>query len=526
MNEIVTSCLKIQNTRFPCQINDVNYNSLTDFVHQITRNAHLPFSAYRTENYKRTFVYACTFAQYGCSSKLVFTQFTDYFENHYFTFELQFCCLQHNNHPLNTHFVEAHRNCLPQTTIDQIRFQTQLGVLPGRIRSNLDVEIGSTLFYDIRRSVIHEEKTEDLVQLIQFLREGNQKHIIVHDPNDTLESITIIDKDILNSNYASDIAIMDDTAMTNMYGLAIEEVIVVDQEDHSQLLGYSVLSNKSEDGFSSFFKDYSTLNVSQFRIIVVDRLEAQYNALEEHFPDTYIVFCLVHIKRDLLTYFNSNDGIIIGFEALRKNPLYSFEYLNYLMRRKDELKGHKGYRCIEILINRYEHWLPLLVIQHGFYFNIDTSRIEGFFGLLKGNYGHDRGTLTSVIKNLNNLCGLLKTQSYRRYSYTFNNFSNFNLIKQDELKLYGGMVLNFLQIEYDAFNLGNTNIPCVWCELRRRNDPHAIPCRHTITNDTIINVNQIHPRFLRYDDFGSAFPNTVLINNENTQITKNRSCIY
>lgn len=80
---------------------------------------------------------------------------------------------------------------LSQTTIDQIRFQTQLGVLPGRIRSNLDVEIGSTLFYDIRRSVIQEEKTEDLVQLIQFLRERNQKRIIVHDPNDTLELFQI-----------------------------------------------------------------------------------------------------------------------------------------------------------------------------------------------------------------------------------------------------------------------------------------------------------------------------------------------
>ena len=198
---------------------------------------------------------------------------------------------------------------LSQTTINQISFQTQLGVLTGRIRSNLDVEIGSTLFYNIRRSVIHEEKTEDLVQLIQFLREGNQISIIVHDPNDTLESITIIDNDMLNTNYASDIAIMDDTAMTNMYGLPIEAIIVVDQEDHSQLLGYSVFANKSEDSFSSFFKDYSALNAPQFRIVVVDRLEAQYNALEEHFPDTYIIFCLVHIRRDLLSYFNSNDEI-------------------------------------------------------------------------------------------------------------------------------------------------------------------------------------------------------------------------
>ena len=72
----------------------------------------------------------------------------------------------------------------------------------------------------------------------------------------------------------------------------------------------------------------------------------------------------------------------------------------------------RGKRCIQLLIERYEHWLPYLVIQRGMYLHKDTSRIEGLFCLLKGNYGHDRGKIINVINNLNKLCGVLKTQHY------------------------------------------------------------------------------------------------------------------
>ena len=54
--------------------------------------------------------------------------------------------------------------------------------------------------------------------------------------NGVLNSLTIIDNEILRSDYSSDIAIIDDTCMTNMYGLPVEGVIVVDQESHTQLL--------------------------------------------------------------------------------------------------------------------------------------------------------------------------------------------------------------------------------------------------------------------------------------------------
>ena len=177
MNEITEMCCKIQKNRFPCIIGEVTYDSLTSFVHQISTNA-LPFSARYTDCRQSKCIYTCTFQ--SCSAKLVFKHDKDFYDNDYYTFDLQSSFLQHSNHLLNPRFIEAHRNCYSQKTCDEIRYQTAIGVLPGRIRSNLDVECSSQIFYNIRRPVINETKKEDLESLIESLEKGKEKRVKVN----------------------------------------------------------------------------------------------------------------------------------------------------------------------------------------------------------------------------------------------------------------------------------------------------------------------------------------------------------
>lgn len=256
MNDIIQACSKINRTQFPSSIDGVEYKSLTDYVHKITRKFFSPFSAKYTEKTKKNYIYEYTFSKNGCFSKLVFSHFIDFYENQYFTFNTQDCNFQHCNHPLNEHFVESHRNCCSDEIVEQVKFQTKLGVLPGRIRSNFDIEVGSNHFYEMRRPILEEERQEDLDSLIQMMQKGNKKKIKVRRNNGILESITILDYEIMKSDYSSDIAVIDDTAMTNMYGLPLEAIVVVDQEKHTQLLGYSIIKNKSSESFSTFFSDY------------------------------------------------------------------------------------------------------------------------------------------------------------------------------------------------------------------------------------------------------------------------------
>lgn len=72
---------------------------------------------------------------------------------------------------------------------------------------------------------MQEDKKEDIDSLIENLRKGNQKRIKVHDPDNILSSITVVDDEIISSNYSADIAIIDDTTMTNIYGLPLVKIL-------------------------------------------------------------------------------------------------------------------------------------------------------------------------------------------------------------------------------------------------------------------------------------------------------------
>lgn len=119
------------------------------------------------------------------------------------------------------------------------------------------------------------------------------------------------------------IAILDDTAMTNMYRLHFEAMIVIDQETNTQLLTYSIIPNKFQIHLLIILKISWKLEEK----IVVDRFQAQIDAIQEIFSGSYIVFCLVHIRRDLLSYFWPNDEIITSFEHAIVSSSTSLEFL-------------------------------------------------------------------------------------------------------------------------------------------------------------------------------------------------------
>lgn len=90
MNKLIIACPKIQNPEFRCTIDDVQYESLTDFVHKISHQSFMPYSARKTCQNRANIIYHCSFsALTGCKSQLVFSQFTNFTSNHYFSFNIQ-----------------------------------------------------------------------------------------------------------------------------------------------------------------------------------------------------------------------------------------------------------------------------------------------------------------------------------------------------------------------------------------------------------------------------------------------------
>ena len=195
-NQIIISCSKIQNIHFPAEIDGVPFESLTKYVHHITRQLFLRFSADETSKERSSMVFWCTFSSVGCTAKLVSSKFQTFTSDVYYSFNLQCSNLNHSNHQLDRHFIEAHRNCLSNQQIQDIRYQTGLGFIPGRIRTNLNVECGSDIYYNIRRPILRNLNNESLDSLIEKLQNVNEKLIKIVKTEETLNRITIIDNSI------------------------------------------------------------------------------------------------------------------------------------------------------------------------------------------------------------------------------------------------------------------------------------------------------------------------------------------
>ncbi|KAK8878053.1 hypothetical protein M9Y10_004816 [Tritrichomonas musculus] len=118
MNDIILYSAKINNTKFPCIIDEIKYETLTQYVNQTSRKAECPFSAEKTEKYRKSYVYTCTFSLNGCKARLVFTLYDDFYKNNYFTFNMKENEFRHCNHPVISRFTEAHRNCIDKSKIE------------------------------------------------------------------------------------------------------------------------------------------------------------------------------------------------------------------------------------------------------------------------------------------------------------------------------------------------------------------------------------------------------------------------
>lgn len=159
-----------------------------------------------------------------------------------------------HNHTLNLHFIEAHRNCLSAEQINEIIYQTKVGVLPGRIRTNTDADnIERQIFYNIRRNLLKDTKKENLDNLIRLLEKNNENKTIMHLHNNVLSSLTVLHQEIALSDYATDICVIDDTCLTNLYGLPLEVIVSIDSENHTQILAYGFIENKTTQSFINFF---------------------------------------------------------------------------------------------------------------------------------------------------------------------------------------------------------------------------------------------------------------------------------
>lgn len=502
MNNIIDKCMEIYQITFPYN----QYNTITDFVTNITKELGMPFSAYQTNEKNKNYVFKCTFNgrrsdKHNCPACLVFTK-DSIDKNSSFTFNY-IDSITYHNHSEAIDFYNAHRNMLDESQKIELKNQCKLGVPPGIIRSNLSISTNSNIFYNIRRDVLKQEKIENLDSLTEHLKKIKNFEFILHKSDDgNFKSLTAIHLKVSESSYWNDIVNVDDTAGTNIYNIPLMMMVTIDQDLHTQILAYGFLPDKTQESFQLFFQDVRKITQKPIRAIIMDRCAAQFNAAKVIYPESTIGFCLIHIQRNLETL--NNIEIMQLFFNMKFDNNYCEKFIDYLKQLiiSNENKEKNGINMLKILVQTRNHWLPIDMELQGLCKEfLNTSRVECIFSKFKTNYMFSNMNIINASKRLCNFANILIIESINhidsdwRYYYDENVpiFRNLNINK------IGYFYIKYIsKTYYDNLvsNNSETNV-CCWCVLRNKYPMFSIPCAHILQNIENISLRDIPLRFIR-----------------------------
>ena len=155
------------------------------------------------------------------------------------------------------------------------------------------------VLYAARRKEIEQLKGNEINNLLNEMKQWkNWSNIINVNKDNKLESFYVFHDPISRANYSSDICIIDDTSCTNYFGMPLLVILSEDENARSQVVSFSIMSSRTSSSFEEYFKVVKD-KVGEIRLFICDRNKTQIKALKTVFPKCKIIFCAVHIGRNI-----------------------------------------------------------------------------------------------------------------------------------------------------------------------------------------------------------------------------------
>ena len=476
---------------------------LTKYIHDVSREYRVPYSASRTSALRPIQLFTCRFgrrvssdstAKTGCQS---FVKYMRLENGNYSLLEANFI----HNHSLDRTFIEAQSNCCSHETMEKMKRQQELQVPPGQIRANLDIISPSSMFYNMRRDVIIRDKLETFETFLQSLASNEFASAVGRSQDGTLQRFTVVNKRVSMQQYSRDVFVTDNTSNTNYYNMGLQIIVVIDSEGKSQILSFGCLAGQDEESYFQFFSDTYELTGILPRVVVLDRSLAQCNAIKRVFPGALVVFCSRHLGKDLEKYFDRESDIVKGFYDIQKNFERSYEYLELIVQTLNEMpEDMHGKQILKWLADNSNSWLPVRLIEQGILFEWTSNRAEGIFGAFKQRFGFRMFKLKDLVINLLMQCRTLIVESCHTYTSTNKHYQTLPFVQLDDIPRIGKLALDQIAKEVLAFCQGKecTGM-CPLCALRNSFPDLALPCRHILHEDMCITAGHLNPRYLRAD---------------------------
>lgn len=328
-------------------------------------------------------------------------------------------------------------------------------------------------------------------------------HIVNHWKTEQLTNVTkyngstFISKRFYDLNIATDIVFMDDTCCVNYFDFPLICITFEDFNGVRQLLAFGFLPSKEEKDFNSFLYDIKNYISKPIRVFIVDRLKSQAKSIKNIFINAEIVYCRVHLERNIRTTFGHYSKIGSLIHQLFNGKITNEIYLNNLDELIDQIKKHKN--ALIRLREEFNSYCPSYLSQLRLRNNYTTNPQEGFFGNFKQRFGNQRISLSEL---LNGVVGFYQAAIVNSMKITPKKFKknicsapNLGVLAFDKLcdqLKESSHIMNLLKSENNEDIIKGREILNKECKCIIKHE-FGLPCYHDIINNATNTLNPIIP---------------------------------
>ena len=397
-----------------------------------------------------------------------------------------------------------------------------------QIRLTEKLTCSKDVLYSARREEIRKLKESEMDDLMREIQGWHNWENEVRTLDKKLESLYFFHIPVMSTPYARDIAVIDDTSCTNFYGLPLLVIIAVDENFRSQVMSFSVLPGRRTEDFVAYLTAVKN-RVGIIRLFVCDRNKTQIRAIRQVFPEAKIIYCAIHIGRNLKQKVGKEMQIL--YKKMRRSVIGEDEFLEVCEDHIRSNPGAKSSKLLTGLLTEREHWLPSITGQYTHCDNETSNRVEGFFGTLKKLIDHKTQTLARLVRAvyLRSERMLLTSLNDRQMSLPD------DLMSDDDVAQVGNYALAMCLSEYmDLHDKGvlTNEYSATCCNNHAMFD---LPCRHLLLQRMkedccpLLSIDDIPQRWRRSIQIEERSPNTVervaLTKNDNDQEWSYSACV-
>ena len=372
----------------------------------------------------------------------------------------------------------------------------------------------------------------------------------------TLHSMSFINIKIANSYFSRHLWIIDDTSLTNIYNKRLLGIVVKDDYNYSQVLCFGLLFDGSIESFEILFSNIKQVLCYGPDIVLSDRNKSQIKALTNVFGDVSIFYCIIHIDRNLKTYFKGDNVILKSFKLMTQGRLHEedmeriwkayiynnakerdkdiievddlilksiknktktddifyncydyYDYVSYdresieyknmvknMISEAEKINYINGKECLSLLIIEKEHWYRSFAVKKALYKDVTTNAIENVWGDLKAKINHKKLPLFKLIEEMENISMERMERVY--FCNVPKKYFDLNDPKIKELKPIASVIISEQLSLYESNKFNESGIGCLSCQIFHSSNEGknvCFPCVHQLKKIIEENNGKIDP---------------------------------